>query len=102
QQDQIAAVGSAQGTIDWPFNAKCEPDIPLMEPSLMGLIFDSAFINLDQWVKKGIPAPRAPRIRLTNPGTPQDVIATNKPVRRRRRCQRAATRVHERAHSSRH
>jgi len=78
QQDQIAAVGSAQGTIDWPFNAKCEPDIPLMEPSLMGLIFDSAFNNLDQWVKKGIPAPRAPRIRLTNPGTPQDVIATDK------------------------
>src|SRR5438552_1646367 len=78
QQDQIAAVGSAQGTIDWPFNAKCEPDIPLMEPSLMGLIFDSAFNNLDQWVKKGIPAPRAARIRLTNPGTTQDVIATDK------------------------
>src|SRR5207247_1419159 len=27
---------------------------------------------------KGIPAPRAARIRLTNPGTPQDVIATDK------------------------
>src|SRR5436309_15117212 len=49
-----------------------------MEPSLMGLIFNSAFNNLDQWVKKGIPAPRAARIRLTNPGTPQDVIATDK------------------------
>src|SRR5438876_996757 len=29
QEDQIAAVGSAQGTPDWPFNAKCDPEIPL-------------------------------------------------------------------------
>src|SRR5262249_5764025 len=78
QLDQIAAVGNAQGTVDWPFNAKCEPEIPLMEPSLMGLIFNAAFNNLDQWVKKGIPAPRAPRISLTNPGTPQDIIAADK------------------------
>ena len=78
QQDQVAAVGNAQGTVDWPFNAKCEPDIPLMEPSLMGLTFNSAFSNLDQWVKKGIPAPRAPRVSLMNPGTPQDIIASDK------------------------
>src|SRR5207244_11983374 len=42
------------------------------------LIFDSAFNKLDQWVKKGIRAPSAARIRLTNPGTPQGVIATDK------------------------
>jgi len=78
QQDQVAAVGSAQGTVDWPFNAKCEPEIPLMEPSLMGLVFNSAFNNLDQWVKKGVPAPRAQRISLMNPGTPQDIIAIDK------------------------
>jgi len=78
QQDQIAAVGIAQGTVDWPFNAKCEPEVPLMEPSLMGLIFNSAFNNLDQWVKKGIPAPPAPQISLTNPGTPQDIVSTDR------------------------
>ena len=78
QQDQVAAVGIAQGTVEWPFNAKCEPEVPLMEPSLMGLIFNSAFSNLDQWVKKGIPAPRAPQISLTNPGTPQDIVSTDR------------------------
>jgi len=77
-QDQVAAVGSAQGTVDWPFNAKCDPEIPLMEPSLMGLVFNSSLANLDQWVKKGTPAPRAPRIELMNPGTPQVSFQTDK------------------------
>ena len=27
--DQTAAVGSAQGAVDWPFNAKCDPEIPV-------------------------------------------------------------------------
>jgi Alpha/beta hydrolase domain len=78
QQDQVAAVGNAQGTVDWPFNAKCDPEIPLMEPSLMGLVFNSAFDNLDQWVKKGISAPQAPRIELMNPGTPQASVTTDR------------------------
>ncbi|HSU89316.1 MAG TPA: alpha/beta hydrolase domain-containing protein [Terriglobia bacterium] len=78
QQDQVAAVGNAQGTVDWPFNAKCEPEIPLMEPSLMGLVFNSSLASLDQWVKKGTPAPRAARIELMNPGTPQVSFQTDK------------------------
>ena len=78
QQDQVAAVGSAQGTVEWPFNAKCDPEIPLMEPSLMGLIFNSALNNLDEWVKKGTPAPKAPFIELMNPGTPQVSFAVDK------------------------
>ena len=53
--DQTKAVGSAQGTVEWPFNAKCDPDIPLMDPSLIGFVFNSSFASLDQWVRKGTP-----------------------------------------------
>jgi len=78
QADQIAAVGSAQGTIDWPFNAKCDPEIPLMDPSLIGYVFNAAFANLDQWVRKGTPAPRAARVELKDAGTPQASVVTDK------------------------
>jgi len=78
QPDQVAAVGNAQGTVDWPFNAKCDPEIPLMEPSLIGYVFNSAFANLDQWVRKGTPAPRAPRVELKDAGTPQASVVTDK------------------------
>lgn len=78
QQDQIAAVGNAQGTVDWPFNAKCDPEIPLMDPSLIGYVFDAAFSNLDQWVRKGTPAPKAPRVELKDAGTPQASVVVDK------------------------
>jgi hypothetical protein len=78
QQDQTAAVGAAQGTVEWPFNAKCDPEIPLMEPSLIGYVFNSAFANLDEWVKNGTPAPRAPRVELKDAGTPQASVVTDK------------------------
>jgi Alpha/beta hydrolase domain len=76
--DQTAAVGSAQGTVEWPFNAKCDPEIPLMEPSLIGFVFNASFAALDQWTRKGVPAPRATRIELKDAGTPQASIVTDK------------------------
>ena len=76
--DQAAAVGSAQGTVEWPFNAKCDPEIPLMEPSLIGFVFNAAFAALDQWTRKGIPAPRAPRLELKDAGTAQASVVTDK------------------------
>jgi hypothetical protein len=78
QQDQVAAVGNAQGTVDWPFNAKCDPEIPLMDPSLIGYTFNAAFAALDQWARKGTPAPKAPRVELKNEGTPQAAVVTDK------------------------
>jgi alpha/beta hydrolase family protein len=78
QPDQTAAVGSAQGTVDWPFNAKCTPEIPLMDPSLIGYVFNASFAALDQWVRKGTPAPRASRIELKDAGTPQASVVTDK------------------------
>lgn len=78
QQDQVASVGNAQGTVDWPFTAKCDPEIPLMDPSLISYVFNSAFSNLDQWVRKGTPAPRAPRVELKDAGTPQASVVVDK------------------------
>src|SRR5262249_36659611 len=56
QPDQVAAVGAAQGAVDWPFNAKCDPEIPLMDPSLIGFVFNASFAALNQWARKGTPA----------------------------------------------
>jgi hypothetical protein len=78
QQDQTASVGNAQGTVDWPFNAKCDPEIPLMDPSLIGYVFNAAFADLDQWAKKGTPAPRASRVELKDAGTPQASVVLDK------------------------
>jgi hypothetical protein len=60
--DQITAVGAAQGTPDWPFNAKCEPEIPLGDNPLLKYSYDAAFLNLDQWMRKGMEPPKADRI----------------------------------------
>ncbi|HLH31925.1 MAG TPA: alpha/beta hydrolase domain-containing protein, partial [Terriglobia bacterium] len=78
QKDQVAAVGNAQGTVDWPFNAKCDPEIPLMDPSLIGYVFNASFSNLDAWVRKGTPAPKALRVGINNPGTPQASVIVDK------------------------
>jgi hypothetical protein len=61
--DQIAAVGAAQGTPAWPFNAPCTPEIPLSDHPLLKYSYDAAFANLDQWVRKGTAPPRADRIQ---------------------------------------
>ena len=62
--DQITAVGAAQGTPDWPFNAKCDPEIPLGDNPLLKYSYDAAFLNLDQWVRKGVEPPKAGRIQV--------------------------------------
>jgi len=77
-QDQVTAVGTAQGTEEWPFNVLCNPEIPLMEPSLLSLVYNASFANLDQWARKGIAAPRAPRIELRDAGTPQASVMTDR------------------------
>jgi hypothetical protein len=68
-----AAAGNAQGTPEWPFNAPCEPAIPLMPVSILGVVYDATFANLDQWVRNGVPAPRAPRIDLAATPAPAAV-----------------------------
>ena len=62
--DQTAAAGAAQGTPDWPFAARCDPDIPLDGNPILKYSYDAAFLNLDQWVRKGIAPPKADRIQV--------------------------------------
>jgi len=66
--DQALTGGNVQGTPDWPFAAKCDPDIPLTKLPLMSYVFDAALTNLDEWVRKGTPPPHADPIEMKNAG----------------------------------
>jgi hypothetical protein len=58
------AVGGAQGTPDWPFSARCEPEIVLQDEPLLSYAFNIAFSHLDRWVRDGIAPPKAERMQL--------------------------------------
>jgi hypothetical protein len=62
--DQIAAVGSAQGTPEWPLNITCEPPIPLTDQPALTYVYDAAFQHLFRWARKGVAPPRASRIEI--------------------------------------
>jgi hypothetical protein len=55
----------------WPFPAQCEQETSLLRVPIMTYALDSAFANLTRWVRDGIPAPRAARIRVESGGTPE-------------------------------
>jgi len=62
-EDQLKATGApGQGNPAWPFNVKCDPEIPLQSHPLLKYVIDGAFVNLETWAGKGTPAPKAPRI----------------------------------------
>lgn len=67
--DQNATGTPAQGTPDWPFNARCTPEIQMSTHPLLGYMFDMALDNMANWVRKGIPAPRADRIGVVQMST---------------------------------
>ena len=73
--DQTAA-GNAQGSPEWPFAMPCTPPIPLMNVPILTTVYNAAFANLDEWARKGKPAPRAPRLNATGEGR-QATIATD-------------------------
>jgi alpha/beta hydrolase family protein len=75
--DQTAAGIMPPGTPEFPFAARCDPDIPLKALPIMGQTFHAALANLEQWVRKGTPAPRAPRLEVTDAGTPQAAVKTD-------------------------
>ncbi|HEY1758146.1 MAG TPA: alpha/beta hydrolase domain-containing protein [Bryobacteraceae bacterium] len=72
--DQIAAVGSAQGSPEWPFTAMCDPPIPLSGHPLLKYSYDAALMNLDQWARKGIAPPKADRMPVTEGAMPALVL----------------------------
>ncbi|MEP7352377.1 MAG: alpha/beta hydrolase domain-containing protein, partial [Acidobacteriota bacterium] len=65
--DQTAAVGAAgtQGTPQWPFSARCEPEIVMQDMPLLRYIFNGAFDAMERWVKDGVAPATAPRIEIT-------------------------------------
>lgn len=73
--DQIAAVGSAQGSLEWPFNAPCDPAIPMMAVPVMSHAMNAAFFNLEEWTRKGITPPRASRIQIRNTQASDPAVA---------------------------
>ncbi len=62
--DQMAAVGAAQGTPEWPFNITCQPPIPLTDQPALTYAYDAAFQHLFQWARKGVAPPKAARIEV--------------------------------------
>jgi hypothetical protein len=50
----------------------------LIDTPTMSLVFNTALANLDRWVRKGTPAPRAARIDVKDAGTPQASIPTDR------------------------
>jgi hypothetical protein len=62
--DQIAAVGTTQGTPEWPLNITCEPPIPLTDQPALTYVYDVAFQHLFHWARKGVAPPKAERIRI--------------------------------------
>jgi len=64
--DQLAAIGTpGQGTPDWPFNVRCEPEILLQEHPLLKYVLDGAVMNLELWSTRGTAPPKAERITIT-------------------------------------
>ncbi len=72
--DQTAAVGSAQGTSDWPFTAMCDPPIPLSELPVLKYSYDAALVNLDAWSRKGTAPPKEERMQVSTGATPALVM----------------------------
>ncbi|MEP6962360.1 MAG: alpha/beta hydrolase domain-containing protein, partial [Acidobacteriota bacterium] len=61
-------VGTAQGTPDWPFTARCEPEINLQDEPLLSYAFSNAFALLDKWVRDGVAPPKVDRMQLDAAG----------------------------------
>jgi len=62
--DQAATGGATQGTPEFPLNAKCDPPFTFSTDTRLRYAYDAALLNLDQWARKGKPAPRAGLIEV--------------------------------------
>ena len=66
--DDAKKAGNDQGTVDWPFNIRCTPEIQLSEEPLLNSIFDGALHNLAAWSLNGTAPPKASRISVSPDG----------------------------------
>jgi hypothetical protein len=69
-----AAAGTPQGTPQWPFNTRCTPEVTMNQNPLEDYIFHSALYDLDAWVRKGVPPPKATRISVKGGDTADPTI----------------------------
>ena len=58
----------------WPFAFSCTPRVGLSDFPVHYIV-SGAMHNLDEWVKRGNPPPKADRIEVVNGGTPSGAIA---------------------------
>jgi hypothetical protein len=72
----LRKIGSAYPLLaSWPFANQCEPEQTLAKTPINTYALDAAFVNLTRWIADGVPPPKAERIKIDNPGTPQARIA---------------------------
>jgi hypothetical protein len=62
--DQAASGGTPQGTPEFPLNAKCDPPFTFSTDPRLKYAYDATLVHLDQWARKGTPAPRASVIEV--------------------------------------
>jgi len=62
--DQTASGGTAQGTPEFPLNAKCDPPFTFSTDTRLKYVYDSTLVHLDVWARKGKPAPKASPIEV--------------------------------------
>ena len=75
--DQVKA-GQTGFLGNWPMAYACAPDIDLLDFPVMRYTLNAAFAAMDEWVRRGTPAPRAERIAVMEPGTPKASFVTDK------------------------
>jgi len=74
----LRKIGSAYPFLaSWPFANQCEPEQTLAKTPINTHALDAAFANLTRWIRDGVPPPKAERIKIESPGTPQARIAVD-------------------------
>jgi len=74
----LRKIGSAFPMLaSWPFANQCDPEQSLARTPINTYALDAAFANLTRWIAGGVPPPKAERIKIINPGTPQASIAVD-------------------------
>jgi hypothetical protein len=72
----LRKIGSAMPFLaSWPFANQCEPEQMLARTPINTYALDAAFANLTRWIAEGVPPPKAERITINSPGTPQASVA---------------------------
>ena len=67
-EDQVAS-GQPAFLSSWPLAYACDIDIPMQDHPIFRYAAAATLENIDRWVREGVPAPRAGRVRVSDGGT---------------------------------